>query len=135
MPIIPCRRSAWLLPLILCACAVPARTAAPAGSPTDASTGPPAVIPNRAAPGEDMAFGVYYIKPEKREQYERFIHEVFWPMGRRLGENDPVTRRVFQQTRVLHPKGPNEDGTYTYGFLFDPVVPGGDYSIESNFRQ
>jgi len=36
---------------------------------------------------------------------------------------------VFRQTRVLHPVKPNEDGTYTYVFLMDPLIPDADYSI------
>ena len=42
-----------------------------------------------------------------------------------MGETDPVVAKTFGQSRILHPTGPNKDGTYTYAFLFDPWVSGG----------
>jgi hypothetical protein len=88
-----------------------------------------------AVPGDTVWAVFYFVKPEKRAQYERFLHDVFWPMGRRLGETDPVMRRVFGQTRILHPARMNPDGTYTYAFFMDPLVRGADYSIPSLLKK
>jgi hypothetical protein len=83
----------------------------------------------RGAIGDTVWVVTYDVKPDKRAQYERFLHTAFWPVGERLGQTDPVIRRVFGQTRMLHPTRANPDGTFTYAFLMDPVVPGGEYSI------
>ena len=121
----PARMAAWLVTLALAAACAPA----PEGPamPTVHS----AVAASRTVTGDTVAISIFRVKPEKREQYERFLHEVFWPMGRRLGETDPVMRRVFGQTRILHPAAPNEDGTCSYAFLFDPWETGGEYGIET----
>lgn len=117
-----------LIPGVLTAC-----TVAPRGAAAPSSV--PAVVNGRATAGDTVAIAIYRVQAEKREQYEHFLHQVFWPMGRRLGETDAVMRRVFGQTRILHPEGPNEDGTYSYAFLFDPWETGGEYSIEALLKR
>ena len=84
--------------------------------------------PLRAAEGDSVWVFVNHIKADKREQFERFVHEIFWDSASRLSEPEQL---VFRQTRVLHPNQPEKDGTYSYIFIMDPVIPGGDYSIES----
>lgn len=69
-----------------------------------------------------------HVKADKCQQFEKFIHEIFWPASKNLSEYD---QKVFNQTRVLHPTAKEEDGTYTYVFIMDPVIPGADYSIEN----
>lgn len=83
----------------------------------------------RAEPGDTVWIVYNFVKPESRQTYERFLHEVFWPMGERLEESDPEMKRAFSQTRVLHPIAANEDGTYTYAFIMDPVIEGAEYRI------
>ena len=68
------------------------------------------------------------IKKDKRAQYERFLHEIFWPGAAKLS---PAEQKVFRQTRILHPAKAETDGTYSYFFVMDPVIKGGDYDIES----
>lgn len=68
------------------------------------------------------------IKKDKRAQYERFLHEIFWPGAAKLS---PAEQRVFRQTRILHPTKAETDGSYSYFFVMDPVIKGGDYDIES----
>ncbi|MGE5351357.1 MAG: hypothetical protein ACM3MI_05920 [Clostridiales bacterium] len=81
----------------------------------------------RAKENETVWVLLNHIKPDKRQQFEKFIHEIFWPASRRLSKAD---QQLFDQTRVLHPTEKEKDGTYTYVFIMDPVVKGGDYSIE-----
>lgn len=83
----------------------------------------------RAARGDTVWVILNHIRPEKRAQFERFLHEIFWPGGQRVGQADPVVARTFAQTRILHPTGANKDGTYTYAFLMDPVLGNADYTI------
>jgi hypothetical protein len=65
-----------------------------------------------------------HVKADKRDVFERFMGEIIMPTAERFEPN--VTRRV----RILHPTTPNEDGTYTYIFLMDPVVADGEYEFE-----
>lgn len=80
----------------------------------------------RAAEGETVWVLLNHIKADKREQFEKFIHEIFWPKAVDLA---PADRQAFRQTRVLHPTEPNEDGTWTYVFLMDPLIPEQSYKI------
>lgn len=81
---------------------------------------------SRATEGNTVWVLLNHVKPDKRKQFEKFIHEIFWPTAEKL---EPADQQVFRQTRVLHPVKPNEDGTYTYVFLMDPLIPDADYSI------
>lgn len=79
-------------------------------------------------PGETVWVCLDAIKKDKRAQYERFLHEIFWPGAAKLS---PAEQRVFRQTRILHPTKAEADGSYAYFFVMDPVIQGGDYDIES----
>jgi hypothetical protein len=68
-----------------------------------------------------------HIKSDKRQQFERFIHEVFWDSSSKLSSQEE--QRVFRQTRVLHPTRQEKDGSYTYLFIMDPYIPGANYDI------
>jgi len=80
----------------------------------------------RAVTGDTVWVLLNHIKADKREEFEKFIHEIFWPKAANLDETD---QQVFRQTRVLHPVEMNKDSTYTYVFLMDPVIPGKNYEI------
>ncbi|MCY7349411.1 MAG: hypothetical protein LH606_01920 [Cytophagaceae bacterium] len=95
---------------------------APAFAQTKSSTRPV------AKSGETVWVCLDPIKKDKRAQYERFLHEIFWPGVAKLSATD---QKVFQQTRILHPTKPEADGTYSYFFIMDPVVKGGEYDIET----
>ncbi|GAB3030453.1 hypothetical protein [Spirosoma pulveris] len=74
----------------------------------------------------------YPVKADKRAQYERFIHEIFWPGASKLSAKEQM---VFKQTRVMHPVGADADGLYRYLFIMDPVIKGADYGIESLIKK
>ncbi|HEX5154125.1 MAG TPA: hypothetical protein VFW07_21910 [Parafilimonas sp.] len=80
-----------------------------------------------AKQGDTVWVLVNHIKADKREQFEKFVSEIFWPMAKKLNAQD---QKVFHQTRVLYPVKPETDGTYSYLFIMDPVIAGGDYDIE-----
>lgn len=78
--------------------------------------------------GETMWVCIYYVKPDKKAQYEKFVHEIFWAGVSKL----PVAeQQVFRQTRIMHPEKAEKDGTYAYTFVMDPVIKGADYDIGS----
>jgi hypothetical protein len=79
-----------------------------------------------AKEGDTVWVLINHVKGDKREQFERFVHEVFWDGAAKL---DPDEQRVFRQTRVLHPTRQENDGSYKYIFIMDPVLKGGNYDI------
>lgn len=81
-----------------------------------------------ARSGETVWVCLDPIKKDKRAQYERFLHEIFWSGAAKLS---PADQRVLRQTRILHPTKAETDGSYSYFFVMDPVIKGGDYDIES----
>lgn len=95
----------------------------------------PAAVAQQKAPSRALAVAgdtvwvvVNPVKPEKRAQFERFVNEIFWPSGAKLGAAD---QRSFRQTRVLNAVRPEADGTYSYVFIMDPVQKGFAYDISA----
>jgi hypothetical protein len=80
-----------------------------------------------AKAGDSVWIFINHIKSDQRNNFETLVHEVFFDSSAKLPEQE---RRVFQETRILHPTEPEKDGSYSYIFLMDPVVPGGEYDIE-----
>ncbi|MCX6213489.1 hypothetical protein [Spirosoma sp.] len=85
-----------------------------------------------AKPGEEVHVWAYPVKAGKQKQYEHFVHDIFWPGAKKLSAGE---QRVFKQTRVMHPTKANADGTFTYLFIMDPYIKGGDYDIESLIKK
>ncbi|QHV97459.1 hypothetical protein [Spirosoma endbachense] len=85
-----------------------------------------------AKPNETVWVIAYPVKANKRAQYERFIHEIFWPGAKNLSAAE---QKIFKQTRVMHPTKPEPDGSYAYLFIMDPVIKGADYGIESLLKK
>ncbi|MDQ3024619.1 MAG: hypothetical protein M3R04_09605 [bacterium] len=83
----------------------------------------------RAVNGERMWIRLNHDKADKRELFEQFIHDILRPAVERV---EPA---MFRQVRFLHPTEPNEDGTYTYVFLMDPLIEGADYGIENLLKR
>jgi hypothetical protein len=86
----------------------------------------------RAKENETVWVIVNHVKPDKREQFENFIHNTFWPGSMKLSEAD---QKVFKQTRTMHSGKADPDGTYPYIFIMDPLVAGGDYDVESLLKK
>jgi hypothetical protein len=83
---------------------------------------------SRAKNGDTVWVLVNHVKADKRQQFEQFVHEIFWDSSSKLSSAE---QQVFRQTRILHPTAAEKDGTYSYIFLMDPVVPGGNYNIHA----
>jgi hypothetical protein len=80
-----------------------------------------------AVPGDTVWVIVNPVKADKRQQFEKFVHEVFWDQATRLSKEE---HRAFRQTRILHPTAPEADGTWSYVFIMDPLLKGINYGIE-----
>ncbi len=79
----------------------------------------------RGREGEKVQVVLDHIRGDKRHQAESF-YDLFW-------HNPDAWPAEYQEarttTRLLYPTEANDDGTYTYAWLFDPVVEGADYDI------
>lgn len=82
--------------------------------------------PAKVEPGT-MWVLLNYVKADQRASFETFAFERLLPALEKGAASDPVLRKVHSQTRMLVPQHANPDGTYTYIWLMDPVVPGADY--------
>ncbi|MEN8229662.1 MAG: nuclear transport factor 2 family protein [Bacteroidota bacterium] len=80
----------------------------------------------RAVEGEKVWVLLNKVAADKREVFEKFMHEAFFE---KVLEEEELYRLVKNNTRILHPSIANEDGTYTYVFIMDPLIPGYDYGI------
>ncbi len=83
-------------------------------------------VSKRAAEGDTVWVLLNHVKYDKRQQFENFIEETFWPKAADLNAGDQM---AFNQTRVLYPAEMNGDSTYTYIFIMDPAISGEDYSV------
>ena len=70
----------------------------------------------RAAKGDTVWVLLNHVKPDKVEDFERFIYEVLKPA---IEKHKP---EWLTNVRVLHPAAQNEDSTYTYTFIMDPKM-------------
>ena len=82
----------------------------------------------RAKEGDTVWVIINKVKPEQRQQFERFITEIFWPAAEKLNQDE---QRAFKHTRVLNATEPDEEGNYPYIFLMDPLISGANYDIEA----
>ena len=72
-----------------------------------------------------------HIKADKRAQFEKFVYEILLPAFKKNAESDPLSRNSLEQTRMLEPRQANEDGSYTYIWLMDPIIKKANYSYKS----
>ena len=84
---------------------------------------------SRAHDGESVLVIPVTVKAGKQQQYEHFVHDIFWGGIKNLTSQDQ--KKTFQSTRILHPSKANADGTYTYMFIMDPVIKGANYEMPS----
>ena len=106
--------------------------AACGGRTSTASTAP---TPVRASAGDTIYVIEHFVRPDRRAQFERFIRDSYWPAVRQVAQTDARMGSVLRQTRVLYPARANEDGTFTYLFVMDPVVSGETYNILDLLRR
>ncbi len=77
----------------------------------------------RATRGQRVTVWVDIIKADKREEWERLIHEILAPAAARADEG------LMTHMRFLEPREPNDDGTWTYVMAADPRLEGAGYDV------
>ena len=95
----------------------------------------PGSLSASAGGGDTLYIVEYTVAPARREQFERFFSESYFPALRQVAKSDTGAARVLRQTRFLAPGRPNEDGTLSYLLVLDPVVPGETYNISALLRR
>lgn len=83
-----------------------------------------AQAPRRAGPGETVWVFVSVVWPQRREEFLDFVREVNAPAAR------AVKPEAYATMRLLEPTQPNADGTWSFVWLMDPVLPGEDYELQ-----
>lgn len=86
----------------------------------------------RANEGDHVWLIVNHVKAESRQAFEKFMDDVFFDIL--ANSTNPVRKEQYRKLRWLVPAAPNEDGTWPYAFIMDPVIPGTDYDIQKLFE-
>lgn len=87
----------------------------------------------RAEKGQEVWLIINYVKDEAKADYETFMADTFFAYLQQSDNNK--TQQQYRQTRYLRPADQNEDGSWTYVFLMDPVVQDGNYDILDLFTE
>jgi hypothetical protein len=88
----------------------------------------------RATEGDTVWVLLNHVKPDKKAQFEEFIEQILIPAIEKLATTDSIQVKMNRQSRLLYPIKANEDGSYMYVFLLDPVVSKADYSFARIFN-
>ncbi len=75
----------------------------------------------RAVEGDTLFLAFLDVKPESKEEFERLSHEMLFD---KISEADKQAEFISTLVRMLHPTEANDDGTFTYLFMFDPTYAG-----------
>lgn len=102
------------------------------GGPSNAPT---PIAARRAQPGDTLYVVEYTVAGPRREQFERFFSEAYFPAMRQVAKSDTTVQRVLRQSRLLNPARANDDGTLSYLLVLDPVVRGESYNISALLRR
>lgn len=75
----------------------------------------------RAVEGDTLFLAFLDVKADSKEAFEQLSHEMLFD---RISEAEQQAEFIASRTRILHPAEANEDGTYTYLIIFDPMLSG-----------
>jgi hypothetical protein len=112
-----------------------AALAACGGGGGKSNNAPTPIAARRAQPGDTIYVIEYTVVAPRREVFERFFADSYFPALRRVGSTDTTVARVLRQSRLLAPTRANEDGTLSYLLILDPVVHGASYNISELLRR
>jgi hypothetical protein len=95
---------------------------------------PPDRSSTGAKPGDEVRLILNHVRGDQRKQFETFVNEGLLPALRQSAASDPSARHMYERTRFLEPQRANPDGTWTYVWIFDPVVKG-EYAYEAILKR
>lgn len=117
---------------------IAAAVAAGAGMAAACGHGPsPTTVapPVRGAVGDTVRVIVNHVRNDRRDEFERFLHETLYPAMVQAAPADSITARQMQRARVLRPTTMSADSTWSYVFIVDPVVSSASYSFPRLFAK
>jgi hypothetical protein len=82
----------------------------------------------RAGEGDTVFFALLDVLPEGKDVYDKITEDMF----DKVAEVDQQAELIMSKTRVFHPTESNEDGTFTYIVMFDPMYTG-NYSFNTGY--
>jgi hypothetical protein len=91
--------------------------------------------PVRGAVGDTVRVIVNHVRNDRRDEFERFLHETLYPAMVQAAPTDSITARQMQRARVLRPTTMSADSTWSYIFIVDPVVSSASYSFPRLFAK
>ncbi|HEY0779789.1 MAG TPA: hypothetical protein VGD56_17610, partial [Gemmatirosa sp.] len=104
-------------------------------SEPDEAPAPVAAPATRARPGDTLYIVEYTVIAARREQFEQFFSDAYFPAMRQVAKSDTSIARVLRQSRLLAPARASDDGTLSYLLVLDPVVRGETYNISALLRR
>jgi hypothetical protein len=81
----------------------------------------------RAKDGDEVLIVVTYVKDESKSDFEKWINDVLYAALNKT--TNPMKIDQLKVTRWLEPTQQNEDKTWTYVWIMDPIIPNTDYDI------
>jgi hypothetical protein len=81
----------------------------------------------RAITGQPVWVCIDTIKPERRDEFRRFLFEI------KLPAVQAIRPTAHASVRLLEPAASNPDGSWPFIWLIDPAIPGEDYDTEAMF--
>lgn len=81
----------------------------------------------RAKYGDEVLIVVTYVKDESKSDFEKWINDVLYAALNKT--KNPMKIDQLKVTRWLVPTHQNEDKTWTYVWIMDPIIPNTDYDI------
>jgi hypothetical protein len=91
--------------------------------------------PVRGAVGDTVRVIVNHVRNDRRDEFERFLHETLYPAMVQAAPTDSITARQMQRARLLRPATMSADSTWSYVFIVDPVVSSASYSFPRLFAK
>jgi len=82
----------------------------------------------RAVEGDTLFLAFLDVKAESKEEFERLSHEMLFD---KISEADQQAEFISTKVRMMHPSEANEDGTFTYLVIFDPMFSG-EYNFNTS---
>ena len=84
-----------------------------------------------ASQGESMWVVLNHVKADKRQQFEEFVYQILLPALEEDAKNNLSSRNIIEHTRMLEPTRVNDDSSYTYIWLMDPLVKDANYGYNN----
>lgn len=81
----------------------------------------------RAKTGDEVWIIVSYIKNDKKSEFDMWIKDVLY--AALYKSTNPMKKDQLKVTRWLEPIRQNEDKSWTYAWIMDPIIPNTDYDI------